>query len=366
MKYFLSGNGELFFDPGEVEAGIRSFEEQKLLNEAIIFAVACHEGQFRKGSMQPYIFHPLEVMDILRKMDADNDLLMAGVLHDVVEDTEVTLNDIAERFGENVADLVAVHTEDKALPWEERKRKTIQLTEEGNIKIKMLIMADLVANQRSLLKDYQVLGEEVWNRFNAPKEMQSWYYDSLQDALYDMQYYAETRPIYWEMVSLYKDIFVKYLIDEKNDKIYQLTERDCFGMSKKDMFWVETVPPDLDVVEVVPRKYAEMLEDYWNKEHEDQCIEEMQGGRYDVYADDENAIILWFVEEQMHFTEDKKKEYFLDYAGTGKLLFALHQKYGFRTDVETIFRNEFGYQDGIKRILTMCEEQGITVYQQNK
>ena len=58
MKYFLSGNGEWFFDPGEVEERIRSFEEQKLLNEAIIFAVACHEGQFRKGSMQPYIFHP--------------------------------------------------------------------------------------------------------------------------------------------------------------------------------------------------------------------------------------------------------------------------------------------------------------------
>lgn len=325
MKYFLSGNGEWFFDLGEVEERIRSFEEQKLLNEAIIFAVACHEGQFRKGSMQPYIFHPLEVMDILRKMDADNDLLMAGVLHDVVEDTEATLNEIAERFGENVADLVA--------------------------------------NQRSLLKDYQVLGEKVWNRFNAPKEMQSWYYDSLQDALYDMQYYAETRPIYWEMVSLYKDIFVKYLVDEKNDKIYQLTERDCFGMSKKDMFWVETVPPDPDVVEVVPRKYAEMLEDYWNKEHEDQCIEERQGGRYEVYADDEGTVVLWFVEQQMFFKGKEKTEYLLDYAGTGKLLFALHQKHGFMTDIETVFRNEFGYSNGIEKILTMCEEQEIIIYQ---
>ncbi len=140
------------------------------LTRAIEFATRKHAGQRRKGSDLPYIMHPLETMGILQAMDADCSLLMAGVLHDVVEDTDTTIEMIMETFGEEVAELVERHSEDKSKTWDERKEKAIDDTAKGSARFKMLIIADKVSNLRSLYKDYQKLGEKVWERFNASKE----------------------------------------------------------------------------------------------------------------------------------------------------------------------------------------------------
>lgn len=86
--------------------------ENHLLEKAIHFATAKHAGQLRKGTTTPYIVHPLETMNILRSMNADTNLLIAGLLHDTVEDTDTTVEEIAEVFGTDVADLVGGHSED--------------------------------------------------------------------------------------------------------------------------------------------------------------------------------------------------------------------------------------------------------------
>lgn len=91
------------------------------LNEAIKFAVDRHAGQFRKATVHPYISHPLEAMVILQSMDADINLQIAGVLHDTIEDTDTTEDDIRALFGDDVADLVTSHSEDKSKTWDERK-----------------------------------------------------------------------------------------------------------------------------------------------------------------------------------------------------------------------------------------------------
>ena len=94
-------------------------KEKERLNEAIVFATERHAGQVRKGSGKPYIVHPLEVLTILTDMEAGADVLIAGVLHDTVEDTGTTIEEIRSRFGDAVADLVAGCSEDKSKSWEE-------------------------------------------------------------------------------------------------------------------------------------------------------------------------------------------------------------------------------------------------------
>jgi len=97
------------------------YDNNQRLNNAINFAVKYHTGQLRKGTTVPYIVHPLESMQILQRMNGDTDLLIAGVLHDILEDTQATEEEIAQIFGSEVAHLVAAHSEDKSKTWEERK-----------------------------------------------------------------------------------------------------------------------------------------------------------------------------------------------------------------------------------------------------
>ena len=166
-----------------------------MLEKAISFAMEAHRGTVRKGTERPYILHPIEVLQILSSMKADTGLMAAGVLHDTIEDTSVTLKDIVDNFGADVAALVNGHTEDKRQSWFIRKLTNICELEDADARLKMLIMADAVSNLRSIYADYREAGEELWLRFNAPKELQAWKYSKVQDALSEMQDYEETRDV---------------------------------------------------------------------------------------------------------------------------------------------------------------------------
>ena len=125
------------------------------LNKAITFATERHSGQVRKSTTIPYILHPLEVLQILYSMRADTDLLIAGVLHDTVEDTDTTLDEIREIFGDDVAELVASNSEDKSKTWDERKQHTITELAKADNRVKMLVLADKLSNIRSIVYDYK-------------------------------------------------------------------------------------------------------------------------------------------------------------------------------------------------------------------
>ena len=233
-----------------------------LLDKAIHFATEKHAGGVRKGTNRPYIGHPLEVMNILNRMEADNDLMMAGLLHDTVEDTETTYMDIKNEFGMDVAALVAAHTKNPDMTWEEVRRHKIEEMNEASFRVKLLIMADMTANLRSLWRDYRHIGDKLWERFNAPKEKQAWYYGAMQDKLGDMQNYLETAEIYWEMVGLYKDLFVKFYIDSETDIIYQnCADGTCYMLRKDTCEWEPAELPE--GLPAVPRHLAERIEDNW-------------------------------------------------------------------------------------------------------
>lgn len=242
-----------------------------MLEKAISFAMEAHKGEVRKGTERPYILHPLEVLQILSSMKADTGLMAAGVLHDTIEDTSVTLKDILDNFGADVAALVNGHTEDKRQSWFVRKLNNICELEDADVRLKMLIMADAVSNLRSLYADYREAGEELWLRFNAPKELQALKYSKVQDALSEMQNYEETRDVYWEMVDLYKDIFVTFYLDEdeENEAIYQMdVNGEAYCCLRYEPKWE---PFDEEIPEgavIVPRKYAERLEENWQDEEQ--------------------------------------------------------------------------------------------------
>lgn len=184
-------------------------KQNALLEKAIHFAVIAHSGQVRKGTTVPYITHPLATMAILTQMKADTNLLIAGVLHDVLEDTDTNHVEIAEIFGSDIYKLVASHTEDKSQTWAERKNTAILHLEEADKREKLLVLADKVANLRSLYADYSIVGEELWERFNAPKDKQAWYYSKIMEAMSEMQFDDDACDIYEEMKNLCGMLFGK-------------------------------------------------------------------------------------------------------------------------------------------------------------
>lgn len=163
----------------------------KISEEAIIYATIMHQGKIRKLGNNPYIFHPLEVAQILSTLTDDEEVITAGILHDIVEDTDGTLSEIEKRFGKRVADLVSTDSENlypgegRTATWKQRKEETLNnLSSSSDIGVKMLWLADKLANIRSLAGLYSELGDEMWRRFNqSDSELQCWYYKSVAEMI---------------------------------------------------------------------------------------------------------------------------------------------------------------------------------------
>ena len=160
--------------------------QQEKVFQAIEFAARAHRGQFRKGSDLPYIFHPLSVAKILINCGASEEMVVAGILHDTVVDTDVALADIERAFGAEVALLVEGASEpDKSAPWMDRKQHTIDHLRTASPDPVLLVCADKLDNILSTREEYARLGESLWERFNKPREDQKWYYQSLVQVLGD-------------------------------------------------------------------------------------------------------------------------------------------------------------------------------------
>ena len=151
---------------------------------AIEVAAKAHRDQVRKGTDIPYISHPYAVGLLLSKAGYSDEQVIAGILHDTVEDTKMTLNDIHEQFGEEIATIVKGCSEpDKSLSWEERKRHTIEFLKTATMETLMVSCADKLHNIRAMASDFKHMGDEVWNRFRRGKKEQAWYYQGLAKSI---------------------------------------------------------------------------------------------------------------------------------------------------------------------------------------
>lgn len=154
------------------------------IEKAINFAAKAHDGQMRKSTKIPYITHPFAVGMLLQQLNCSDEVIAAGILHDTIEDTDATYEQIVQEFGERVANLVLAASEhDKSLPWEERKQQTINSLSTASLEEIQIIIADKLHNLRSIREELERQGDDVWSRFNRGKEQQQWYYSSIVKAV---------------------------------------------------------------------------------------------------------------------------------------------------------------------------------------
>ena len=160
------------------------------LNRAIAFAAEKHSAKTRKGTKIPYIVHPMEAAAIAAALTDDLEVIAAAVLHDVVEDSDTTKEDLERLFGSRVAELVASDSEDKmehipaSASWRMRKQATIDQLESTDYDEQIIVLADKLSNMRTLYKDYSLIGDEVWQRFNQKEKSEhGWYYRSIGEKL---------------------------------------------------------------------------------------------------------------------------------------------------------------------------------------
>lgn len=163
------------------------------LDRALVFAVKAHSGTERRGKGFPYIVHPLEAVTIVATMTSDQELLAAAALHDTVEDTAVTVDEIRDAFGDRVASLVEKESDcpvdgvPEKDSWHYRKQAAIDRLREAPLDAKIVALGDKLSNMRSIARDYQEMGDELWNIFHVTDRGEhEWHYRGLADALREL------------------------------------------------------------------------------------------------------------------------------------------------------------------------------------
>ena len=181
-----------------------------VLDRAIIFAVRAHSGTERRGKGYPYIVHPLEAVEIVATMTKDQELLAAAALHDTVEDTDVTVEQIREEFGDRVAHLVASESDEmpagvsEQASWHSRKQAAIDRLSRAGREAKMVALGDKLSNMLAIARDYAVEGDALWNLFHVKERADhEWHYRGLAEALKEL----DGTFAYQEFVKLIDQVF---------------------------------------------------------------------------------------------------------------------------------------------------------------
>jgi myo-inositol-1(or 4)-monophosphatase len=184
--------------------------DRKIIFKAINVATKAHEGQYRKGSNIPYIVHPMECGFIVDGITNNPKLIAAAILHDTIEDTYITYEDLLIDFGPEVADIVQALSEDKKRDrpgtetWKERKVEALNHYKNLDTKTKIVLLSDKLSNIRAMKEDYDNLGEALWQKFNMKDKVEhAWYYGSLALIFADLQPLKEVK----EYLEIYHYIF---------------------------------------------------------------------------------------------------------------------------------------------------------------
>lgn len=146
-------------------------------------------------------------------------LVLAGFLHDVLEDAGISKEEIEHRFGRQVADLVeAVSEPDKSLPWEHRKQAKLESLEQAPAEALVLALADQLDNLESIQRAMAWEGDQVWSRFNRPRAQQAWYFGRLAD-LFDRRLTSAPARL---MVDAFHDAFNRVFQEPTRDGAHNL------------------------------------------------------------------------------------------------------------------------------------------------
>ena len=339
-----------FQEPDVLSQNETYTEDNERLMQALLFATEKHRGQLRKGTTLPYILHPLEVWQILSAMHADTSVQIAGLLHDTLEDTSTTAEEISTLFGSDVLTLVNHHTENKNDVWMKRKQTAIDTVQNADTNVKMLVMADKLSNLRSMARDYKELGDDLWQRFNAPKEKQAWYYNGMLCALTELAEYRETAEFYEELTNLYKDVFVLYKISPDYERLYQANafgEAHC--LVKGSPLWhpVNYRFRNQDIS--LTRKEAESLQEKWYDLFLQAVEQDLADGSYPLFSTPMQQFTITIANACLHFTAVENgitDDMVLNPDDTYQLLSQLRASYNTATPLAQILLKTFGHPEG--------------------
>jgi (p)ppGpp synthase/HD superfamily hydrolase len=157
------------------------------LDDALRFVAHAFRHRVRKGTGIPYLTHLLAVMVLVAEHGGDEEQMLAALLHDYLEDIEgASTEEIDKRFGTRVARLVEAlsdSTEHPKPPWEQRKRSYLEKLAREPAELKLVSAADKLHNARSLVRDFDDVGDALWERFTADRDQTLWYYKSVCTAL---------------------------------------------------------------------------------------------------------------------------------------------------------------------------------------
>lgn len=192
--------------------GVKYMEVNDIMNikeKAKLFAIRVHMGQVRKSEPdKPMIMHPIGVGQLLESFGYDDNVVAAGYLHDVVEDTKYTIEDIEKEFGSDIASLVMGASEpDKSLSWEERKMHTIEETKRLPLRNKLVICADKINNLEDLFLKFEKSGERDFSAFKRGEEQQTWYYTNIYESLITGE--DKELPIFVRLKDILDKVFYK-------------------------------------------------------------------------------------------------------------------------------------------------------------
>lgn len=146
-----------------------------LIERATALAMRAHTGQMRKEAPMPYIVHPIAVGLILARHGFSDAVIAAALVHDVIEDMNVTEEELRRELGDKVADLVAPVTHDNTLSWEEKKKAYVETVRNARNEVKAISLADKIANAHSLIAAHKAQGAAIWKYFNAGREKKLWF-----------------------------------------------------------------------------------------------------------------------------------------------------------------------------------------------
>lgn len=176
------------------------------IQKALNFAADKHRNQYRKSTDIPYIVHPAECMLILNQLKCKDEVIIAGILHDTLEDTDTKYCELVAKFDKEIADIVMdVSEQDKSLSWQERKDAYFEHIKKCNSDSHYVCFADKLSNLRSIFADYILMGNDVWNKFNAGKERQKWFYTEVYNMLKGTE--LSLTPLYAEYGELLEVLF---------------------------------------------------------------------------------------------------------------------------------------------------------------
>ena len=186
--------------------------DTELFDRAAVFAIRAHHNTERRGKGFPYIIHPMEAVEIVATITTDPELLAAAALHDTIEDTDVTVDQIRAEFGERIAKLV--HAESDQFPegvseedsWHDRKQAAIDRLAAAPHDAKIVAMGDKLSNMRAIWRDYQTKGDALWSIFHVKdKASHEWHYRGLAASLSEL---SDTFA-YQEFVRLIDEVFTR-------------------------------------------------------------------------------------------------------------------------------------------------------------